>query len=71
VTSGHHMTKQLKLWPYQFQAVPQLQEFNIFIGFVILCMKGFMCNSYDCILNEALYCSYNNTLQFALLHGIN
>jgi hypothetical protein len=29
----------------------QLQEFNIAIGFVVLCMKRFMCSSYGCILN--------------------
>jgi hypothetical protein len=30
----------------------QLQEFNIAIGFIDLCVKGFMCSSYGSVLNE-------------------
>jgi hypothetical protein len=51
VTSAHRATKQLKLRSCRFQAViscnngTRLQEFNIAIGFVVLCAKGFMCSS--------------------------
>jgi hypothetical protein len=41
VTSAHRATKQLKLWPCRLQAVRQLQEFNIVIGFAVLCVKEF------------------------------
>jgi hypothetical protein len=32
----------------------QLQEFDISLGFVILCVKGFTYSSLGCILNEHL-----------------
>jgi hypothetical protein len=57
VKSSHPATKQLKLQPYRFQAVRQLQQRNMTarnqycIGFVVLCVKGFICSSYGCVLN--------------------
>jgi hypothetical protein len=58
VTSVHQVTKQLKFQSYQFQAVHQLQkwdiwlqEFNVVIGFIILRMKGFVCSSKGYVLN--------------------
>jgi hypothetical protein len=57
VTSVHWVTKQLKLWLYHFkQCISlsreiQLQEFNIVINCIVLCMKNFMCNCKGCVLN--------------------
>jgi hypothetical protein len=44
VTSARRATKQLKLRPYQFQAVHQLQQRDT-NSYAVLCMKGFMCST--------------------------
>jgi hypothetical protein len=45
MTNAHQVTKHLKLLPYKFQVVHQLQEFSIAIHFIVLCMKRIMCGS--------------------------
>jgi hypothetical protein len=35
----------------------RMQEFNTAIGFIVLCVKGFMCSTWICILNGTS-CSY-------------
>jgi hypothetical protein len=59
VTSAHRAMKHLNFRPYRFQAVYQLQQFNTAIGFVVLCVKKFVCSSYCCVLNGA-YCTFTS-----------
>jgi hypothetical protein len=64
VTSVHRATKQLTLWQRRFkQCIGYndgigLQEFNIAIGFDVLCVKELMCSSQGCVLNGTLCTSY-------------
>jgi hypothetical protein len=54
VRSYYRVIKELKLQVYLFQAGNQLHEVTIaicFFVFFILCMKVFVCSSWDCVLN--------------------
>jgi hypothetical protein len=42
---AYQTTKRLKLRPYRFHSVHQLQEFNVGFGLVVLCAKGFLFGS--------------------------
>jgi hypothetical protein len=41
----------------QWKVVILSHEFNIAIGFAVLCVKGFMYVAYRCVVNETLYIS--------------
>jgi hypothetical protein len=55
VTCAHRATKQLKLRPYCFSCnkVMRPPELDAAIGFFVLCLKGFVCNSQVCAINGA------------------
>jgi hypothetical protein len=60
VTSGYGAVKQIKLRRFRFKAVHRsvgfkkrisIQDCNIANGFVVLCVKRFMCSDLVCVLN--------------------